>query len=144
VHVTDSSRSAGVRGHRVHAHGGRQARLLPAATFSSGLCACRCCMSADAATRPSPSGALVLSWLRRTAAPRVGPGQCLGSDHRIDVALFSPSNPATIELLAVFPASSRACPCRDIVAHLASRRALTPCGGLRLALFRCRRQCPPR
>ena len=131
------------RGHRVHARGGHQARLLLATAFSSGLCTCRCRMSANAAARPSPSYALVLSWPRRAAVPHAGPGQCLGGRCLINVVLFSPSNPATVESLAIFPASSHACPCWDLVAPLAYRRALTPCDGLRLALFRCRRHCLP-
>ena len=98
-------------------------------------------MSADAAVRPSPSCTLVLSWPRYAAAPRAGLSQGLGGHHRIDVVLFSPSNLATIESLAVFPASLRACPCRDVIAPLVLRRDLTLCGGLRLALFRCRRHC---
>ena len=117
---------------------------MAAMAFFSGLCACRCRVSTDAVARPSPSYALVLSWPCRATVSCAGAGQCLGSRHRIDMALFSPSNPATIESLAVFPASLRACPCRDVIAPLASRRALTSRGGLRLALFRCRRHCPPR
>jgi len=123
----------------VHAHGGHRTWLLPAVAFSSGLCACHCRMSADAMAHLLPSYALVLSWLRRAAAPRAGPDHYLGGRRRINVALFLPSNLATVKVLAVFPASSHAYPCRDVIAPLASRHALTPRGGLRLALFCCRR-----